>query len=309
MSPEIISQVAAVTGYGIGLAMEQRALQNAQRNAEKLQLEAATAAIQESEQAAPEQPSRFRQWVGRSALAPLALTAAGAAGLVTYAYKQEAETIVPPTQPGLEMVVDHSGATNLTLGSTPAVDEINSLTRRFTDEDVKAEALVASNGKVQSTPVEKIGQLPPFGDAPMEQATNLAIDKATANAIEGQNSVLAITNGNSLGDVNDLSRKAQRAGTPVFVVNVEEANKTSGELKADLKQLANKTGGEYWDANEKNLDEVSDDVQATLVAEEAETNSPSRLPIIEFGALLVGGMVGYFRRRSQYASYKDFKGE
>lgn len=312
MSPEVLSQVAAVAGGTVGWYAEQRAIKNAVINAERIELEAATAAVSETQAAVDTEPSRgfrVRQWIGRNAMAPLTMLVAGAAGMAAYAYKQEPQVILPPTQPKLEMVVDHSGATNLALDGTRSVVEVNSLANQIAGKDIQGEALVAGNGTVGRMPIRKVSQNRPFGPAPLEQATSLALETSTANAAKGQNSVLVITNGNSVGDTAKLTRQAKRDETPVFVVNVESASQTSHGLKAELKGLAKDTGGQYWDANKGNLSEVADNVQATLSPAETKKNESPKWPIIEFGAMLAIAGVGFFRRRSEYATLKDFKGE
>lgn len=306
-----------VAGAGAGWLAERRAIHNAQVNAQRIELEAATSAIAQSQEAAkaagnesvPSRGYRFRQWIGRNAMAPLTMLVAGAAGMAAYAYARDPQVVVPPTQPKLEMVVDHSGATSLALDGTPSVVEVNKLAREVTDQNIQGEALVAGNGKVQAMPIKKVGKNTPFGPAPLEQATSLALDKSTANAVKGQNSVLVITNGNSVGDTKKLAAKAEHNQTPVFVVNVEGANKTPHDLKGDLQSLAKGTGGQYWDANKGNLTEVADSVQATLSPAEVKSSKSFPWPVIEFGALLAVAGAGFFRRRSQYATLKDFKGE
>ncbi|HVV66856.1 MAG TPA: hypothetical protein VHB72_02150 [Candidatus Saccharimonadales bacterium] len=318
MSPEVLSQVAAVAGGAVGFYAEKRAIDNAMENAKLIELEAATAAVAQSEVAAEasselaSQPSfgfRVRQRLGRSALAPLTMLVAGAAGMATFAYKQENQVVLPPTQPKLEMVVDHSEATNFAINGTRSIIEVNSLADQIAGKGIHGEALVASSGVVQAMPIRKVNKNVPFGFAPLEQATSLALDKSTANTAKGQDSVLVITNGNSVGDTKKLAEQAERDETPVFVVNVESADQTSHDLKDELEGLAKDTGGKYWEANKGNLSEVADSVQATLSPAEAKSSHTPKWPIIEFGAMLAVSAVGLFRRRSEYATLKDFKGE
>jgi hypothetical protein len=309
MSPEAISQVAAAAGLAGGVALEARAQHNAEKNGENLQLEAATRAIAEKQAnaAAPTRATRTRRWLGRHATAPLALLAAGAMGMGVYSLEQQPETITPPVQPKLEMVVDHSGATNLSLDGKPTVLQVNALASEFAGSKTQGEALVASQGTVNKMPISKVEKSTPFGPAPLEQATTLAID--TSSAVNGQDSVLVITNGNSVGDTAKLTKQAKKEHTPVFVVNVENATQTADDLKGDLEKLAKDTGGKYWDANKGNLEEVADSVKATLEPAEAKSSKPAKWPIIEFGAVLALAGVGMFRRRSQMASLKNYKGQ
>ena len=306
-SVEIISQIAGVAGYAAGQIAEQRALRNAQNNALNLQLEAATNAVEAADNEQQSKQNRMRVWAGRNVLAPIACLGFGAAGLVTYAAKQDPEVIFPPNLPKLEMVVDHSGATRLSLGGTPSVEQIDKLSQELVIKEIKGEALVASDGQVKAMPIDKVNDHEPFGDAPLKQATSLAIDKSNSD----QGSVLVITNGNTIGNIantKQIIRQAKRKKTPVFVVNVENNQQDSNQLNEE-QLLAKATGGKYWNANQKNLDQVSASVKRTLVPQEAKTSNPNRWPIIEFGgALLIAG-VGYFRRRSKYVSFKSPKGE
>lgn len=302
-SPEVISQVAAIAGYSAGQLAEYRAQRNAMRNAEALQLEAATNAIEASDNE-DQRHGRVRQAIGRYAAAPMAIIGFGAAGLFTYSMTQENEVIYPPVQPKLEMVVDKSGATKLALGDTPSSVQIDEIARVFVDQDIQGEALVASSGVVKALSIEKVESVSPFGDAPLEQASSLALDKAGDKA----GTALIITNGNDLGDTKELAQEAKAKEIPVFIINVESQNSGSNNL-VDEQRLAKSSGGEYWDANEKNYKVVADSVKKTLMAAETKTNSPSQWPNIEFGAVILLGLASLYRRRSKYVSFKSPKGE
>lgn len=303
-SPEVVSQFAAIAGYSVGLFAEYHAQRSAIKNAEALQLEAATGAIEASD-TQEQRHGRLRQAIGRYAAAPMAVIGFGAAGLFTYSMTQEKEVVYPPVQPKLEMVVDKSGATKLALGDTPSSVQIDEIVKTFIiNKNIEVEALVASRGSVKSLPISKVESVSPFGDAPLEQASTLALDKAG----DKSGTALIITNGNELGDTQELTKEAVANEIPVFIINVEGQNPSSNNL-IDEQRLAKISGGEYLDANEQNYNEVAASVKKTLMEAETKTNSPSQWPNIEFAAVLLMGLAGLYRRRSKYVSFKSPKGE
>ena len=135
-NPEAIIIASTAAGYVAGQVEEYRT----QRKRDSLGdtvTEAGTVAIEayeasdESQRVAPPKKSFLTRIAGNKALKPLALIGAGAAGLGAYAYTQQPETLYSQNTPKLEIVVDHSGATQLGLGGEPAVNHINELATRI----------------------------------------------------------------------------------------------------------------------------------------------------------------------------------
>ena len=177
--------------------------------------------------------------------------------------------------------------------------------REFTNLDVKAEALVASDGRVKSTSIDKVEGFTPFGDAPLAEATGLGLDKA------GQNGeVLILTNGNSLGDTDKLAEQAEKTNAKVFVVNIENGDQAN--TLTDEQKLAESTGGKYWNANEASLANVADDVHETLIpAATVHEDGSDKWPIIPFAGMILLGAAGYSVRKSNgtIASLKSPQGK
>lgn len=301
-SVEIISQGAAIAGYAVGQFAEYHAARHQQANAEAL-IEAAGIAHQTTPENEVPRKGVMQRFLGNKAVAPLALIGAGTLGLGTYAALQEPETTYSQDVPKLEIVVDHSGATQLPFGGEPSVETINDLAAEFVSKQIEAEALVAGDGKVHSTSIEKIDDFPPFGEAPLAQAASLGLDKA------GQNGeLLIITNGNQLDNTQELSDQAEKTGAKVYIVNIE-SGETSDNLD-DEQQLAENSGGKYWNADEANLEDVADEVHDTLIPATSEDSGSKKWPIPEFMLMLGLAGVGYYSRKkaATIASLKTPRG-
>lgn len=291
MTPEVISTVAASAGYAVGLVGQYTAERQAVNNTVRLQLEAATTAVErDAAQAESERQMKFRKWVGRNATAPVALLASSVIGAFTYGMTQKPATEYQAPATNVEMVVDHSGATGLEFeNEMPASQQINVIAEQFINEDIEGEALIASNGKVTSAEIEDVTANEPFGNAPIKQATNLAFEKSQ------NGNVLVITNGNKLGDTEALAEKAEQTNSKVFVVNIETVDQPKNKLQAE-QQLAEDTGGKYWKADEDNLDNVAKEVKDTVQPAEQGKDGSGKWPFAVFGAIGLAGIFGVRRR-------------
>ncbi len=310
MSPETIAVAASLTGYAVGVGAEQIAQHKAAQKQARLSEAAGMALAQETDS---NRDSAVRRRLGRSVLAPLALTLGVAAGVEAYAF---APTEQPaPQAAGLEVVVDHSGATNLALGQTPVRSKIDSLVDQFSKHRVQGSALVAGSGRVRKMPFSAVKNDTPFGDAPLEQATSLAIDNASTTqgkeSKEGKSTgVLVITNGNSIGKPRALEATASQNKTPIFIFNVEKSSQSNQTVAAQLRRVAHASRGHYWSANEHNVSRVADRVSATLApAEPSPLPDNDKLILKILGAASLIAAAKYFSRRKNYALGTGPRGE
>lgn len=302
-SPVEIAELATVAGYGVGLMAEQIASHKAAEKQARLSDSAMLSPA--AEQGVSTRLSNVAHLAGRYVLAPLALTGAVAAGTSALGWTKSEPA--KPTTPGLEVVVDHSGATQLDFGAKPAVEQVDGLVRAIGDRKVKGEALVAGSGTVRSFTFAKVSKDKPFGDAPLSQATGLALDRAArvdasnSTSTKANSGVVVITNGNTIGSSQHLTKTARDNETPIFIVNVEKQGKNNPKKVADLQQIARHTHGRYWAANELNVDKVIKEVTNTLAPETPTAEVPGKDLLKILGGLSLIAGIGYFRRRKNYA--------
>ena len=197
----------------------------------------------------------------------------------------------------IEVVVDHSGATGLRIGSAqPIAPEIDQIADDFvSNSHIVSNAFVASFSSVTETNVSKVDSMAPSGDAPLDTALVSALN-ATGLDKEGKktksDSVVVITNGNYIGSPSAVISESKAQGyTPVYVVNVEGAQATSTQYISEYEQIVSGTKAKhpYWNANSKNINTVAQEVENTLTPAEHEQNksNPNRNLFI-FGALFSG---------------------
>ncbi len=292
---EFLPLAGAGVGYAAGQFAEYRAVAN---------IEGHSAALANVWQHAREAiaPSRAKQ-VGAKALAPLALVG-GLAGFANTAawIPEEGPELVPPT---VAVVIDHSYATTLDEGK--AHKQIDSVAEVFADtESVKAQAVIAGGGVFELAKITDVAKDEPFGAAPMPQAFNAALEQVTAanqqkagKIGESTNAIVVATNGNGIGAPDEVISRANEAGIPVFVVNAEgkATNPAAGE---EFKEIAKQTQGKVWTTDQKNLDEVVEDITKKLVP--STEKDPTTADWIERLVYAIGFttlLPVLYRRRSQ----------
>jgi len=171
------------------------------------------------------------------------------------------------------LLVDHSGATEISFGSQrPVLSEINQVATAFTPSNkIKSNAYIASFGSVVEKNVSAVDGLSASGAAPLDTALVSALDE-TALIKSGNKSesaaVVVITNGNSIGSPNSIIEQSNKQGkTPVYVVNVEGSKVTSAQNISNYQEIAKRTEAKYWSANSANISAVTQDVEQTLTPE------------------------------------------
>jgi len=308
MSPEIVAGIAGVAGYVSGIAIEQHAIRQVAKN--QANLTGATGLALDLDSSM--HPVSLRQKTVRTLLAPLILTAGMASA--TEAYANAPGDLIQQTPAVLEVIVDHSGATGLNLDGKPTVTTINTLATQLTTNKINGEALVAGSGQVTIVKSEKISGDRPFGAAPLDQALTIALGKAqlaakpaTGTESKRTSGVVLITNGNSVVGTPGLTAKTNQQTaptyeqqTPVYVVNVERSSLANQATNQALKQIADKTHGKYWNANETNASTITDNVMASLRPEESR-----RAPIPNRNLFRILGAIGLAAVAGQYVGRKN----
>lgn len=292
----VIPYAAMAGGAAVGYVAELKAAHDIAKRSEPISAE-----LGELAKAGVESKSRH---YGRALRSTLVLGGA-ALGLMNGLVWQ-GEPAEQTTPRHLEVVVDHSGATALNDGK--AVRETNMVAGLFTEENkIQAGAVLASSGLVREVKIANVDKDVPFGDAPMEQATLLALDKSKAyNTTAGNTNekvenagVLVLTNGNSVGNSANVIATATASKTPVFVVNVEA--KTSDQATTEeLKKIAKETGAKYWGANDENIEDVKDQVKDALETGKENRKSNNRWPLrIVAGTLTAFSAAFIYNNRSK----------
>ncbi|GAC1391504.1 MAG: hypothetical protein NVSMB46_04270 [Candidatus Saccharimonadales bacterium] len=303
-------ELFGVIGYGTGLILEKRAIRNSakQRSAAYKVLEKSKAFLE------PRTTTRRERMGERARKATAVLPLAGAlggiaCGLLAFNAVHQKSNVASAN---LEIVVDHSGATNFNAAGLPASKQINSIAAKFNKTgDVVTNAIIASSGYVKSSKVENVSLDTPFGDAPLDQAANLALSNTAKEKnyfnITHKNSnaaVLVLTNGNDFGNKDAIIKASQEQGkTPVFIVNVEGDDVSSNQNTADFRAIAKQTNGEYWNAHQDNIGYVSNAVRNAIVPHEVGNKNPNNnieeLYLMELALGLGALCVSAYSNRSQ----------
>lgn len=301
---QAIPYAATAVGAGVGVAVEAMAQHHVAPLRHRLSDEWGPVVDQHT-------PGRLVR-LGGMLIGPLVAvgTLSGLANGVIW-QPESTQTDIPPQ---LEVVVDHSGATALNTGT--AANEIGKLTSLFaTQTKLETNAFVAGNGYVKEVKIKDVSKDVPFGDAPLEQAMQSALDKASLNqskttTASHNSGVLVITNGNSMGAPSVVVSEARAANVPVFVVNVE-AGQADQQTTANLKLVASQTGAKYWDANTHNFNPVAGEIKKTIVSEQVKNDHNSgdnKWPLKAFaGAVTVGAFGIVYKRRSSMTLGNEFK--
>ncbi len=283
--------VGVMAGAGAGLATEYIASRNVSNNRSQLSGEIGIA-LQEPE------VSRLRR-VGALALTPIVFAGASL-GLLNNEVWEPND--IEAQSPKLGIVVDHSGATE--MGDQPAIGSINLLTASFDNpNEVEATAYVAGSGAVETAQPTEVGEDEPFGNAPLADGFNQAVDKIEETrrkeiGNQSASGVLVITNGNTFGNNADILARTEAENIPVFVANVEGETTNPSSVEG-FKEVTKQTNGEYFDVEEANVEEMVDQISDSLEESRLKNPAPNDWPKrILAGALTVATFGLYRKKRS-----------
>ncbi len=244
----------------------------------------------------------------------LPLTVAAAAALNVYAWMPD-QVPTDEARATLEIVVDHSGATTISeTNKKPAVETIDSTVKLFADSNLfNAKAVVSSEGEQTPMKLTEVSGKEAFGAANLNAAANLAfnsIKESQAKNIDKSGKptagIVVLTNGNDIGNPDSILAKTdQKIGatsvqTPLFVFNV--ADKTNNQIEKNLKVIAKKSGGRYWDIKSAKPGTFTQDINKLLAdgAPEQENNGQDKLIQKSIGGLLLAGVIGLGVSRRRY---------
>jgi len=313
MSPEIIFAGATVAGGLIGAYADQRATENLAQKEEAMHLPTVQAALAHeqagttdvnNEQSKVDQAKRF---FGKHAVrGAVILSIATFGGLEAYSFVQERTNLRGAST---ELVVDDSGSTSNVLG------QVQQVVGQFDSQN--PEILVGNIGQTipmhanQFLSFSESAAGTPAGTADLYGDTSQALSKLAENSnnsSQTKGNVVVVTNGNSLGNVNDLSNTAKSQGSKVFVVNVERTG-TSPQVITDLQSLAKNTGGQFWNANSANIKQVANNVKATATPEQNNIPPVDEWPIRLSGFMALFSGLGILSSRRKLMYGKNIKGE
>lgn len=257
-SVEYLPEIAAGAGLLVGAGLEAVAQRNMSRNRESLANEWGEDVV-----GTPETKKRTKI-IGR-VVGPLAVLTSAVAAFNGAAWQPAEGAETAP--PHVEVVIDHSGATG--IGDRP-IESINDIALELVDEDIDTSAVVASSGVERIMPLDEIIQNQPFGDARMDRAAATAIDRSTeiqreiiGSETERSIGIVAITNGNTLGDPQHVIERAEESNIPIFVVNVEGKD-APANVASELESIAEGTDGKYFEAEAANAEEIAQEVDDVL---------------------------------------------
>lgn len=299
-------------GYLSGVALDQLSVRRASADVKPL-VAAWSIETPESQKLTASKRERLAHVLGRvSPAAALSLGLTVAFG--TAAFVPLESTVVKPAT--IELVVDHSGATEISFGNQgPVLPEINQVATAFTSSNrINSNAFVASFGSVTEKNVSAVDSLSASGNAPLDTALSNALDQ-TAIIKSGNKSesaaVVVITNGNSVGSVQSVVEQSNQQGkTPVYVVNVEGSKVTSAQNISSFEQIAKRTDGKYWSANSANISAVTSDVEQTLTPEHKHNNADPYQDMFILAALIGGVLtVKTYRNRRHGLLQRNIEGK
>ena len=317
MTNEILSSglpqyvAAYAIGHGLGAVADQVAIKRAEKSAQLLQSEnmvdptvlrapsSLAAAVERATNNHVSSTPTKLETAKRSLLSPVAGFAGTSAVLLAYGLLPGAA--IETTPPKIGIVVDHSFDT--TVGDKPAITRINQIVEAFDDSKVNASPLVASSGEYLPIAIEDVAKSEPFGGAPLKDATTFAL--------KSKNSAVVIaTNGNPIGSPAAIIAAANKAKTPIYVVNVESEKEANKQTEEGLKQIAKDTKGKYWENNAANADKIASDVKTSVIPTEIQrvkkTGRDEALGLAAVAAFF--GIATYRKRSSLTLSSKKLKG-
>ncbi|MGB4758498.1 MAG: hypothetical protein WBP26_00400 [Candidatus Saccharimonadales bacterium] len=281
---EHIPYVATAVGYSAGVVAEAYVQPAIAR-----QRAAFTEAMGNTGERDPSVWSRL----GSAALGPLAITGAAAAFLLASAW-QPAEPVELP-KAGIGVVVDRSGGTIQTEGEKSPYDTINQSLDTIVESGVPVRAVIAGAGEIAVGTTQDAINRQPFGDAPIAQGIANALSDARTG-LEGMGQqydpsveagVIVLTNGNSLGDPEQVIKAAGEA--PILIANAS-IQPPSEAAESQFRQIAEATGGEYIAADSitpEKIQEFIQDVQPRVLVPEEKSNVAQRVVATGIAALLL----------------------
>ncbi len=259
-APEIGFAAGAAAGSALELIAHRRIVKN-------------DAAMVEAWGGINETPSRMQR-IARVVISPLVLISAPIAAYNAAVWQPEPGPETTP--PYIGLVIDHSGAT-ATAANKP-IDEINKVAKALQDNNLEVHAIVARAGDVRAISSDNVAADEAFGDALLYQGMQAAFDDETAmrqRSVGKQNrqsiGTVVITNGNTIGVPEDIIAKAKVINTAVNVVNVEGKGADPATIQG-LQDIAEQTGGKYWDADANTATEVTRDVKHSLTDNLVKSN-------------------------------------
>lgn len=284
-----IPEIAAITGYAVGQALEQVSRNTIERNRQSLFPGVAGV----PEQTPADTQDLSRQSVLQRGLAGLAIIGALAGYSLAEGFTPADKPKEAPT--ALTIVADHSYVTQ----QDNSVRKINALVASVADGKVKASVLVAHNASYSAIKSDELDQDQPFGPPSLKETTQVALNNANSQATGEKASagVLVVTDGNSVGSVKSVTKEARSQGdVPILIANVGDAN---GSIVQSLKDIAKATKGEYWDASKQPsgaAERIKDRIKPHAILEQTtDSGDKNKFKIIGVVSLLLGGL--QFRRR------------
>ena len=237
----------------------------------------------------------------------MAIAGAAFGTINTLAWSQQ-----PPEQQDatmIEIAADFSGATNISTEGERPIDATREIISLFDDTaDFDTQVFVASGGSTTVKTAEQAIDMRPFGPAPVDQAVSDAfnsIELARADGSDAPAAVLVLSHGNSIGDPDVVVGRATTDSgetTPIYVVNTE-GEAVNADTEAQLKAIAERTGGEYWSPDEATVENIE-----PLAEELAPEDQPivwkhslvERIGATAVSVLIAAGL--YRLRRNQTSS-------
>jgi hypothetical protein len=227
-------------------------------------------------------------------IAPLALVGAVIGGVSATTLLHE-RTHQRTVKPAVELVVDN----DYDSGIDHDFSAIDNLAQNIFSNNPKdnVELLLAHNGDVEPTTLDKLFADTPFGPASVDRGLSDAIANVQLAAVDVQSTalgevqgksaaVIVETDGNSVGTESTLIASAKAAGNvPILIVNFNANNATN------LEEIATGSGGKYWQLTAKNASKVESELDAaitpSLVPEAApKQKNDTRLDVIDALAIL-----------------------
>lgn len=262
------------------------------------------------DQASQAQESSKIVRMGKKLIGPLAVAVAIAGAANGLAWQTQGAN---DQEPKLTLIGDRSGATDSpdSEGQPSPANKINSIVKEFSDhKGTSTEILVGKGGQVlEASPEGFLSDVryAPFGNAPMPQAVNQAIENINSVSSlnseknsDDKNSIVVLTNGNQFGKTQDVIDSAKESSISIFIKDVSTS--TSGGDIEGMKKIASETGGVYLDNSakpEEIYDAVKDEVQSKK-PEQQQTGDKHNIPEKAFIGLLSifgVGMIARARRR------------
>ncbi|HUP26763.1 MAG TPA: hypothetical protein VM124_03920 [Candidatus Limnocylindrales bacterium] len=240
---------------------------------------------------------------GLRAIGPMAITGFFAVGILGAAWAPEATPAAPRSQ--LEVVIDHSGAT--AIGEPSAAAKINAVAESFAGAKFVTEAVVARSGEVRIIKTGDVSHDAPFGDAPLDQAVQTALDNVQRAREQGKlkpqektAGAVVVTNGNTIGDVTAVIARAKSAGTSVNIVNVEE--RSTDATTSELQRVTAETGGTYWNSADADPAKIYDKIAPTVTPGQTQEKRPTSWPKRILGSLPLIALPVMWRWRRNMAA-------